>query len=112
MPITSSAMKKIYDYVKDVFNGEHEANLSKIISLDNITDENEKKINKIKIKNLDNEILYYKEKLNNNFNIFSKYQKITKLNRIIVEEFIDKIYIGKIDKNNKNRIIQIKWNFK
>lgn len=41
---SKEAMKKIYDYVNDVFNGEHEANLSKIISLDNITDENEKKI--------------------------------------------------------------------
>lgn len=41
---SKEAMKKIYDYVNDVFNGEHETNLSKIISLDNITDENEKKI--------------------------------------------------------------------
>ena len=41
---SKEAMKKIYDYVNDVFNGKHEANLSKIISLDNITDENEKKI--------------------------------------------------------------------
>ena len=108
-----SNLSKTTNYLKCLY----EDKVNKVISIQQFKElankyENEKKINKIKIKNLDNEILYYKEKLNNNFNIFSKYQKITKLNRIIVEEFIDKIYIGKIDKNNKNRIIQIKWNFK
>lgn len=33
------------------------------------------------------------------------------LNRIIVEEFVDKIYIGKLDKMDNIRNIEIKWNF-
>ena len=33
------------------------------------------------------------------------------LNRIIIEEFIDKIYIGKFDNISKNRNIEIKWDF-
>lgn len=41
---SKEAMIKIYDYVNEAFNGKDEAKLSKTISLDNITDENEKKI--------------------------------------------------------------------
>ena len=52
-----------------------------------------------------------KENLENNDKIFSKYKKFTKLNKIIVDEFIDKIYIGKLNKEIKERDIQIKWNF-
>ena len=108
-----SNLTKTINYLKCLY----EDKVNKIINTNQFKElieeyENEKKLNTERIKKLDNEILYYKEKLNNNFNIFSKYQKITKLNRIIIEEFIDKIYIGKIEKNNKNRIIQIKWNFK
>ena len=42
--------------------------------------------------------------------ILTKYQKLYELNRVIIEEFIDKIYIGKFDNVTKNRNIQIKWN--
>ena len=47
----------------------------------------------------------------NNKKIFSKYQKLEELNRVIVDEFIDKIYIGKLNEETKSRDIQIKWNF-
>ncbi len=63
---------------------------------------------------INNEIKCYmnkKENLENNDKIFSKYKKFTKLNKIIVDEFIDKIYIGKLNKEIKERDIQIKWNF-
>lgn len=43
--------------------------------------------------------------------ILSKYQKLKKLNRTIIEEFIDKIYIDKIDEKS-TRNIYIKWNLK
>ena len=66
------------------------------------------------IKSITNEIAYYKmkeESSKNNKEIFSKYQELTELNRVIVEEFIDKIYIGKLNEETKRRDIQIKWNF-
>ena len=66
------------------------------------------------IESINDEIEYYKSKeesLKNNDKIFSKYQKLTKLNKIIVDEFIDKIYIGKLNNETSERDIQIKWNF-
>ncbi len=66
------------------------------------------------IKSINKEIAYYKMKeksSKNNKKIFSKYQKLDKLNRIITQEFIDKIYIGKLNEKTKSRDIQIKWNF-
>ena len=41
--------------------------------------------------------------------ILNKYKNIKVLNKIIVDEFIDKIFIGNV--NDNGRIIQIKWNF-
>ena len=53
-----------------------------------------------------------KEKsLNSYQELISKYQHLKKLNKIIIDEFIDKIYIGKFDKENNTRDIKIKWNF-
>lgn len=66
------------------------------------------------IKSIDNEISFYKIKevtTKNNKDIFSKYQKLERLNRVIIDEFIEKIYIGKIDEETKTRNIEIKWNF-
>lgn len=51
------------------------------------------------------------ESSKNNEKIFSKYQELKKLNRVIVDEFIDKIYIGKLNEETNSRDIQIKWNF-
>ena len=48
---------------------------------------------------------------NYNKEIFSKYQELAELNRVIAQEFIDKIYIGKFNVEPKSRDIQIKWNF-
>ena len=42
--------------------------------------------------------------------LFNKYQQLEKLNRVIVDEFIDKIYIGKINEETNTRDIEIKWN--
>ena len=41
--------------------------------------------------------------------IISKYKKLDFLNRVVVNEFIDKIYVGKVKDNIRN--IKIKWNF-
>lgn len=45
---------------------------------------------------------------NYNKEIFSKYQELAELNRVIAQEFIDKIYIGKFNVEPKSRDIQIK----
>ena len=69
---------------------------------------------KDQIKSINDEIAYYKmkeESKKNNKKIFNKYQQLKKLNRVILEEFIDKIYIGKLNEKTKSRNIQIKWNF-
>ena len=63
---------------------------------------------------INNEIAYYQmkeESSKNNEKIFSKYQELKELNRVIVDEFIDKIYIGKLNEETNSRDIQIKWNF-
>ncbi len=65
-----------------------------------------------KIKSIGEKINYYKtqeESLIDKEKVFSKYKKLDELNVVIVDEFIDKIYIGKVDE--KARDIKIKWNF-
>lgn len=42
--------------------------------------------------------------------ILKKYKHIDKLNKLIVEEFVERIYIGKLDKQTKMREIKIEWN--
>ena len=46
-----------------------------------------------------------------NKKIFSKYKTLESLNRVIIDEFIDKIYIGKLNEETNKRDIEIKWNF-
>ncbi len=66
---------------------------------------------KNQIKSITKKINYYKMIPSKNYKeILTKYQKLYELNRVIIEEFIDKIYIGKFDNVTKNRNIQIKWN--
>jgi len=66
------------------------------------------------IKAIETEISLYKtkeNKTNDNMNIFSKYKTFDGLNKIIVDEFIKKIYIGKLNRETNTRDIQIYWNF-
>ena len=42
--------------------------------------------------------------------ILKKYKHIYSLNKVILDEFIDKIYIGEFDKETKTRDIEIVWN--
>ena len=69
---------------------------------------------KSQIKSIDNEIKFYKmkeESLNNYQELINRYQHLEKLNKVIIDEFIDRIYIGAFDKKNNTRNIKIKWNF-
>ena len=73
---------------------------------------NNKKIIKKEISSINEKLEYIKLKqksLLNKNKIFSKYKVLLKLEHIIINEFIDKIYIGKV-KNDKTRDIKIIWN--
>ena len=43
--------------------------------------------------------------------ILKKYKQIKKLNKVIIDEFIDNVYVGVYDKETKTRDIEIEWNF-
>ena len=55
----------------------------------------------------------YKEKneRKNRYFLFNKYKEINTLNSFIVDNFIDKIIIGKYDLITNSRNIKIIWNF-
>ena len=105
---TSNYLKSLYeDKVNGIINNEQFKEL-----INNYNTEEDRYNNRIKA--IDEEINYYKikeESSKNNKEIFSKYKELTELNRVIVDEFIDKIYIGKLNEETKSRDIQIKWNF-
>jgi len=50
------------------------------------------------------------DRTDNTINILGKYKRIEKLNKIIIDEFIDKIYIGKVNEETKERDIVVEWN--
>ncbi len=69
---------------------------------------------KLRINQINLEIADLEKKKIENINekeIFEKYKNIKKLDRLIVETFISKIIIGKVDPETKKRDIRIIWNF-
>ena len=68
---------------------------------------------KKRIKQIEDTIKEINNKKNREFNkeeVIKKYTKIKNLNRYILDEFVDKIYVGYYDKKTKKRKITIKWN--
>ena len=57
------------------------------------------------------ELKVEKKEKNNADNILKKYKHIKELNKTILDEFIEKVYIGEYDKETKTRDIEIEWNF-
>lgn len=57
------------------------------------------------------ELKVEKKEKSNADNILKKYKHIKKLNKTILDEFIEKVYIGEYDKETKTRDIEIEWNF-
>jgi len=69
--------------------------------------------NKNRIQIIEDELKLLKIKMgqeNETTNILEKYKRIDKLNKIIIDEFIDKIYIGKINNKIQTRDIIVEWN--
>ena len=108
-------ISKTRNYLKNIYEDKVNGVITPEQFKDLITNYNkDEDAYKDQIKSITNEIAYYKmkdESSKNNKEIFSKYQELTELNRIIAQEFIDKIYIGKFNVETKSRDIQIKWNF-
>ena len=72
------------------------------------------KITNRKINYIDNSFVktkVEKKEKSNADNILKKYKHIKKLNKTILDEFIEKVYIGEYDKETKTRDIEIEWNF-
>jgi len=51
------------------------------------------------------------EKLKDKKTLFNKYKHVDKLSVEVVNDFVDKIFIGHYDEENKQRHIHIDWNF-
>ena len=70
---------------------------------------------KKEINNIENKIFELEKKKKEEISheeLFAKYQEITEINRTIIEQFVDKIYVGKYDEETNLREIKIKWNLK
>ena len=52
-----------------------------------------------------------KQKQEKNVELFEKYKNIKELNRIVLDEFIKRMEIGKIIPETSERDIKIEWNF-
>ena len=82
-----------------------------IILKNKIKEENENSNLRItKIVNEIAELELKKEQNVNEYEIFDKYSHIEKLDRLIVDTFISKIIIGKVDPKTKKRDMKIIWN--
>jgi len=71
-------------------------------------------VGKKQIKVIDEEIKLIQAKADRKDNINSiidKYKQIDKLNKIILDEFVSRIYIGDVSEEAKERDIVIEWNF-
>lgn len=105
--ILINKINKINNNLKTIY----EDKLNGIITLKqfkyliNSYNKDNKNINK-QLKTISNEINNYKKQ--ENIDIFSKYIALKELNRTIIQEFINKIFIGRI--HNDSRTILIKWN--
>jgi len=113
--IIEKKLVKINSYLKNLY----EDKIDGIITVEQFKDlmknysKNEDTYKK-HIKQIDDDIGFYQMKEQANFNnkeIFKKYKTLNKLNRTIMDEFIDKIFVGSINKEKNEREIQIKWNF-
>ena len=73
----------------------------------------EQEDNKKRIQVIEDELKLFKAKMNKKDNtevILKKYKKIKELNKVIIDEFIDKIYIGKVNAETRQRDIIVNWN--
>ena len=66
-----------------------------------------------RVSEIDNTIINLRKKKDQQIHeqdIFKQYRHIEKLDRLVVETFISKIIVGKVDKETNERAINIVWN--
>ena len=103
-----NVLVKLYDdKVNEVIN-EDEFNILK--------ESNSKELERLKYRIADIEekikqLEIEKNKQSEKEKIFEKYKDIKCLNRVILDAFIKKITIGKVDEDSSSRQIKIEWNF-
>jgi len=100
-------LKKLYEDMRNEIISEEEFTILKKSYQEEVQAEN------IRSKAIEEELELLRAKADrqdNNTNILKKYKKIGKLNKVIVDEFINKIYIGKVNQETKERDITIEWN--
>ena len=110
---TLKEISKTKNYLKNLYEDKVNGviTISQFKNLITYYNKNEDMYNN-QIKSIKEKIVYYKEKSSkNNEKTFGKYKKLEELNKIIIDEFIDKIFIDKVNKDTNTRSIQIKWNF-
>lgn len=108
-------LAKTREYLKSLY----EDKVNKVISADMFKDllddyNKNEDLYKNQIKQIDVDIDFYRMKEQSNSSNkrrFEKYKYLESLNRFIIEEFIESIYIGSINSEKNTRDIQIKWNF-
>ena len=107
-------LSKTLEYLKNLY----EDKVNGVISYKQFSDlvciyDDDETVFKNQIKSLEGEIDFYKMKEGEllDSKTFDEYKKFERLNIVIIQEFIDKICIGKLEKDTNTRKIQVKWNF-
>lgn len=107
-------LSKTLEYLKNLY----EDKVNGVISYKQFSDlvciyDDDETVFKKQIKSLEGEIDFYKLKKQKLIDgkTFDEYKKFERLNIVIIQEFIDKICIGKLEKDTNTRKIQVKWNF-
>ena len=109
------SIKRKIDESKNYLKNLYEDKVNNVISLEMFNSlvssyEDNKARYSNKLDDINKKINIYKENIKMfDEKIISRYKKLDNLNRVIVNEFIDKIYVGEVKDNI--RIIKIKWNF-
>lgn len=113
---TQKKLSKYKDYLKKAYEDRMDGVITneqfKILVKEYSKDQ---KIYSKQLESINHEIINYtkKEETISDFSLtLNKYIPFKSLNRIIVEEFIQKIYIGKLNNDTNKRDIKIIWNFK
>ena len=108
-------IKRKIDESKNYLKSLYEDKVNDVVSLEmfdslvNSYEDNKDRYSK-QLDDVNKKINIYKENIKMfDEKIISRYKKLESLNRVIVNEFVDKIYVGEIRDNIRN--IKIKWNF-
>lgn len=118
LKLEKSKLKNQIDSYENRFEMLYEDKINGVISSEEfvfLKKKSQKNIenSKLRIEEIEKEIKELEQKSKENTNIqkiFKKYKHVDKLDKIIIDTFISKILIGKVDEKTKKRDIKIFWN--